>query len=616
MLSGIEPIQIGIVTALLLAFGYLWLLVGRGSWYDTLSERFIFGIPWGSALCITAIVLFYLFAQSGLTHWNSPVTLAFRSWSYLYPLGLLTSGFAHANPAHLTGNMIGTLVLAPIVEYAWGHYPPNATGTDYEYPPPGDLIGVESPAENDTGWHNPWVRALIVFPAVVVLVSLATSVLAFGWSLGFSGTVFAFGGFAVVYVPVLAVIAMVGFTGTAVVISTLLDPVLRATAGAGASGPPGWWGVNVQAHLLGFLLGVMLALVLLHHRNESRRPAVIFFATLLFGLSRQLYVFTDSPGEDVFLQLRGVGVIFVLGLAILITATISADESPLPDQATEISWVPTMRPVALVWVGGIAVLLWAVWSGTIDSGSVPVFGIGIAPVLLILLIFPFFPANGPSRVGSVLSRRDLLVFSLALVIAVVALPSVATNYAQMSDDPVPDTESFVIDGYEVTYAENTKHGRLGTDESGVIVVNEQRQIWSSVVGKSDLKGGGAVTVPVGGLGWRETVTASRTGWNVLGNGSAYAVDLSHDGETVQAFRSAPAVARAQVVNKTVAVEVVGEQFLLNVTRGKTTLGTVRVPSVNESTRIGTLEFETEEIDGTPSVFAHENGTRVLIAERE
>lgn len=616
MPAGIEPIQIGVITALLVSFGYLWVLVGHGRWYDRLAERFVLGVPWGTVVCITGVVLFYLFAQSGFSHWSSPVTLPFRSWSYYYPLGLLTSAFAHANPSHLIGNMIGTLVLAPLVEYAWGHYPPSRTDTEYEYPPPGEISGTERPVETESRWQTPWVRALVIFPAVVVVVSLATSVFAFGWSLGFSGTVYAFGGFAVVYFPLLTVVAMVGFTGTAIVINTLLDPVVRATAEAGSSGPPSWWGVNVQAHLLGFLLGVMLALYLLHRRNETRRPAIIFFATLLFGLSRQLYVFTDSPEDDVFLQLRGVGVIFVLGLTILITATIAAEERSLPGRVTDISWVPTMRLVALLWIGAVGVLLWAVWSGTIDSGAVPVFGVGIVPVLFILLLYPFFPANGPSRIGSQLSRRDLLLLSLGLIIAVVALPSVITNAIQMSDDPVPDAESISIDGYEITYAENTPHGRFGTNESGVIVVNERRNIWISTVDKSDLKDSGEVTVPVGGLGWRETVTVSREGWDVDGGGSAYIVDLSYDNETVPTFRSSPAEARAQIANKTIAVEVVRDQFVLNVTRKGTNVGAVEIPPVGESTNLGTLEFETEATGGTPSVFARENGTRVLIAERE
>jgi hypothetical protein len=62
--------------------------------------------------------------------------------------------------------------------------------------------------------------------------------------------------------------------------------------------------------------------------------------------------------------------------------------------------------------------------------------------------------------------------------------------------------------------------------------------------------------------------------------------------------------------------VVGEQFRLNVTRGEDTLGTVQIPGPNETTRVGALEFETESVDGTPSVFAQQNGTRVLIAEQE
>jgi len=131
-----------------------------------------------------------------------------------------------------------------------------------------------------------------------------------------------------------------------------------------------------------------------------------------------------------------------------------------------------------------------------------------------------------------------------------------------------------------------------------------------------LKEGGQVTVPVGGIAWRETVTADRQGWDVIGNGSAYAVDLLHDGQTIRAFRSDPAEVRAEIANKSVAVEAVGERFLLNVTRNGTSLGTAVIPPMNGSTTIGTLAFETADIGGTPSVFARENGTRVLIAQEE
>jgi hypothetical protein len=278
--------------------------------------------------------------------------------------------------------------------------------------------------------------------------------------------------------------------------------------------------------------------------------------------------------------------------------------------------VPTKRLLAIVWLAAVGVLLWSTWAGTIDRGTIPIFGIGAVPVLLLLALYPFFPADRPSRIGTQLSRRDLFLFALAFTIGIVVLPSLYTNYVRMGDDPVPDSETITIEGYDITYAENTRHGRLGTNESGVIVVNEQRDIWITAVDKSDLAGGGEVTIPVGGIGWRETVTATRQGWDVVGNDSTYAIDLSHDGETIRAFRSPSSQARATIANKTVAVEVVGEQFRLNVTRGEDTLGTVQIPGPNETTRVGALEFETESADGTPSVFAQQNGTRVLIAEQE
>ena len=612
MVLGIELIQLGVILAMVLAGGYVWALAGRGTWYAFLSKRFLFGVPWGTLVSIAGVLAFYLFAQSGLSHWNSPVTLPFRSWSYFYPEGLLAAGFAHVSPAHLVGNMIGTVVLAPIVEYAWGHYPPGRKEIDYEFPPPGDV--QPEPAEmNETGRqyrHRPWVRAFVTFPGVVFLISILTSVFALGWSLGFSGTVFAFGGFAVVYFPVAAIIAMVGFTGTSILINTLLDPILRATADPGTPGPPGWWGVNVQAHMLGFLIGVLLALALLQYRDERRRPEWVFFAVLVFGLARQLYAFTTSGGEDIFLQLRGVGVIFVLGLTVLITAAVAADERSAPTPFAKSTLWPDHRLVRVLWVIAVALLGVVLWSSTVADGNLSPLAVAFAPVLLVLLVLPAFSA----ATGN--ARRQLLVVSLFIVLVVVALPSLASNLPGMSDDPVPDGETITIEDYTLTYAEDADHGRIATTSSGVIVVSESRQIWSAVVDKDELEHDGEAMVPVGGVGWREAVTATRTGWEVTGSDAAYVVDLEHDNETVRAFSSEQSEAQVQIAGQRIAVQPTESEFLLNVTSEREAVGTVPIPEENESTNVGQLDFSTEQTDETVAVFAHSNGTRVQIAEKE
>ena len=152
---GVGTIQLLIVAALAAATGYIWQLEGRGRWRPLLTDRFLYGVPWGTLITVAGVVAFYLFAQSGLRHWAEPVTVAFRSWSYSYLPGMLSSGFAHGSPDHLVGNLIGTVVLAPIAEYAFSHYPPQRSGgtaEKFQYPPPSRTsLGVGSAQTGESG---------------------------------------------------------------------------------------------------------------------------------------------------------------------------------------------------------------------------------------------------------------------------------------------------------------------------------------------------------------------------------------------------------------------------------------------------------------------------------
>ena len=619
MLAGVETLQLVVLAAIGLLVGYLYAAGDPRSWYEMLSERLIYGIPWGTLVSVLVVVSFYLFAQSGLQHWDSPVTLPFRSWSYFYPEGLFAAGFAHAGPNHLIGNLIGTVVLAPIVEYAWSHYPPakKADSAPYEYPPPGD-VSVESieQSSEDTGWlGTPWIRAVVIFPAIVVLVSILTSLLALGWSLGFSGTVFAFGGFAVVYFPLTAVLAMVGITGTSVLVTSLREPVLRATAEPGAPGPPGWWGVNVQAHMLGFLLGVLLAVVLLRYRSESRRAVQVFLAALAFGLTRQLWAFATSGGEDIYLMQRGIGFVFVVAIAVLIGVLVGARDEPVPELVSR-PWMPTRRTLAYLWFVALFVLAGILWIPIGFAGLDWFQGVLFALVLLVFVI-PSLPTVLPDRiVSSPLSQKQLLLFALIVIVVIVALPSYVSNAPGMSDDPVPDAATVTIEDYHVTYAEDTPHGRFSSNESGVIVVSNERDIWSSVVDKSELAHDGEATVVVGGFGWRDTVDVNRTGWSVAGSDAVYAVDLEHDGETTRAFESLPAETRSVVANQSIAVVAASDGFRLNVTSNGDHVGTTQMPALNQTRTVGDLALSTEMVDDTRSVFASQDGTRILVASRE
>lgn len=624
----------GIRLAILLVLGgfiaYVWHLVGRGRWYEVLDERFIYGVPWGTLVTMVGVIGFYLFAQSGLTNWSDPVVHAFRSWSYTYPLGWLSAGFAHAGPNHLLSNMLGTLVLAPIVEYAYGHYPPSKrerrTSADrlreYVYPPPTATDAVPSPAGTPSAdgpgglraklRTDPRLRAFVVVPLMMIVVSILTSFFALGWSLGFSGTVFALLGFALIYYPITTVIAMVALTAVNVIVAALRQPVLVATTDPGAPGPPGWAGVNVQAHMLGFLIGILLALALLSYRNERPDVGRVAFATVLVVMIRSLWSLALGS-DEVYRQYRGIGVVFVLALSFVIVATVAArGDRTLPGPSRP-SLLPTYRRAAWGWLvllvaGGALILLWQGLSSEAMAAvvaTIAVLGIPSLPVLL------------PGRFGAgPLTYRHLFVGALVLITVIIALPSLIHNLPGMAEDPVPEGEVVEIEDYTITYAENASHGRINTTDSGVIVVSEQREIWSNVVRQSRLAHSGDATVTVGGLGWREELTANRSGWDVAGNDSAYVVDLEYDGEVTRAFESDPVTAQSRIANRSVHVEPTAEAFVLNVTRDGESLGRSAIPALNESIAVGGLDFATEPHDDGEAVFASRDGTRILIAEEE
>jgi len=636
-----------LVVSALGAIGYLWHLQGRERWRDLLTDRFIYGIPWGTLVSIVGVVAFYLVAQSGLDHWGEPVTVAFRSWSYSYLPGMLMSGFAHASPDHLVGNLIGTVVLAPLVEYAWSHYPPggteshDGTGSDagaerdasadeYYYPPPADpaddlIAGHDRPAADrdklaadrdgsrsttdDRLLARPWFRAFVAFPAAVVVVSLLTSVFALGWSLGFSGTVFAFGGFAVVVLPLSTIVAMLAVGGVGIFYRALTEPILRVTLDSGAPDPPSWAGVNVQAHLLGFLVGVVLGYALLSARDRRPQVGRIFLAALLFGIARQLWLLPLSDG-DTFTQYRGIGLILVVALTTLITAVAAASDRPLLPPDSGLATIGTL--LCALWLCAAAVIVAIIG---FESGWAPAAVVPTAAILTIIsapALLPFLPGD---RFGSPVSRRTALLAGLVLVAGVLAIPSAVGNLPGMDDDAVPEG-AVAVEDYRVAYAEDASHGRIDSTDGGVIVVSERRDVWLSAVSKQKLAHEGNVTVPLGGVGWRTPITAERSGWEVLGNDSVYAVDLGLRGNRTRSFASSPQLASALIANHTVSLAPTADGFEVSVLRNGTVVDEVPIPDRNGTASAGPIRFAVQPDEDTLALFANANGTRVEIARKE
>lgn len=615
----VSPTQIVLLLALGAALGFVWYYEGRGRWRSRFDDRFLYGIPWGTLVTITVVVLFYLLAQGGVRNWSEPVTLPFVTWSYFYPTGLVTSGIAHGSPQHLASNMAGTLAFAPIVEYAWSHYPPGDA----------ESTGQESRSDSSGGLlARPWIRAVVVFPLLLFGIAFVTALFSFGPGLGFSGAVFALLGFAVVTYPLSTVVAVVVGTVFGTLYNALSEPVVREVVETGTPAPPAWAGIAFQAHLLGFLLGVALGIGLLWRRGWRPTTQRVFFATLLVGIAQSLWLLASPGGDDVFFLYRGAGVVFVLLLTILVTVAVTGSDRPLPSVLGRFDRVPTRRQLAALWLGLV------VLGGVFIAGGAVVTGqplaISVVPIALLttLLALPAIPPLAPDRwVTSPVSRRRTAVVGLLVLTLLVALPSLPISLVTLGDDPVPGSGGVEVGDYTVTYEENATSAQrpaidlggddlLASQQTGVIVVSETRQLWTIGVREEVLEFEGNNTAVVGGIGWRETVHAERTGWDVVGNDTAYAVDLELDGETTRSFVSDPVQAEARIDGRTLALVPTDDAFLVRVSEDGSRIGETPVPSVGETASVGELQFSTERSSDGVRVLAETADTRLMIAEHE
>jgi membrane associated rhomboid family serine protease len=527
----------------------------RGSWGERLRRRFLAGVPWGTLVSAGLVLAVYLFVQGGWSHWYAPVTIPFRAWSYFYPLGVVTAGFAHVGVGHLLGNLAGTLALAPLAEYAWGHFP-----------------GERGSYSFGSARTNPYVRAFLLFPGAVVAVGLLTAAFGIGPVIGFSGVVFAFAGFALVFYPVPTVLALVASDALRLAYLSVRTPVVEASSSPGYGAP--WWAqIAVQAHALGLLLGVVLALGLLRRRGGAGRSGVrLWVGGALVAVSEALWAVYWFRGGETFVLYRAVGLALVALLATLVAVAGSASDRPLLDR------IPDAVPAR------------------------------VRPRLAPLRAVP---------------RWQSAAALLLVATAAVAGPAVPVNLLAASEEPVPGPSTEVRD-YEVTYAENVTSGMVSVidielfgettrvDTAGVIVRSESRNIWLTAVSKGELAFFGRQTVLLGGIGWRSLVVANRTGWVPVGGEPVYRVRLRNGGESFVAFRSAPSTAAPVVAGRNVTVAAVGDGFRLRVSRNNTTLGTTPLPANGSAATVGGLRL----VRRSGAVYAVRNDTRVRVVRKE
>ncbi|MFP9193446.1 rhomboid family intramembrane serine protease [Natronosalvus vescus] len=618
-------VVLGLTVAAALLF--VWYADGRTSVRGALEHRFLYGVPWGTAVTVSIVVAFYLFVQGGLRHWSEPLMLPFVTWSYFYPTGVLTAGVAHGSPAHLLSNMAATLVFAPLAEYAWSHYPDlerrkrsrgaDSDGSEYDPTYDGGLV------------NHPWVRAVVIFPGALLGLALLTAAFSLGPGLGFSGVVFALAGFVLVIYPLPAVIATVGAGALSTLFTAFSQPILRETLDPGAPSPPAWAGIGFQAHLLGFLIGVVLGIALLSLRNRRPEARHVFFATLLFGMAQALWLIAWPGGDDSFYLYRGAGVTLVFVLTILITVAVAGRTQPLPRPLSGVARAPSRRQFSILWLVVLFALVVLLVASAVAAGESVVLVAMTVGLVALVLATPALLAVVPTRLrpgsGPTTYRQGAVVV-LVVFTVLVAASGIPLSLAVVDDDSAP-AGGVEVGDYTVTYAENATSGQvpgvdLGDDElfaseqSGVIVVSEQRHLWTVPIRDVVLAHDGNGTVHVGGVDWRETVHVERTGWEVTGNDTVYVVDLEVNGEVTRSFESEPATAHAQIDEQSIVIVPTAEGFDVRITRDGERIDETPLPSAGETATVGDLEIATEVVDGVDRLVVRGDGSSVQVAERE
>lgn len=293
---------LAIAVAALVSGGVLYALARPdGRWGRRVRSRFVLGIPWGTLVIAAFVLLFYLLPQGGLTNWFRPLVVPYRAWSYFYPLGILSAGFAHSGPGHLVGNLLGTFTFGVLAEYAWGHFPTRRGSQSFR-------SLREDPRARIAG-----------FVAVTLLASVFMGAFSLGPVIGFSGVVFAYAGFALVRYPLGTVGVLLVGDLLRLIYRALQQPTLTATPRPSFS-TPFWAEIAIQGHAIGFFFGVLLAALLFARRDERPSTALVWLATLLFAVDRGLWaVYTFSEGGS-FVLYRAAGVALLFLIAALVAS--------------------------------------------------------------------------------------------------------------------------------------------------------------------------------------------------------------------------------------------------------------------------------------------------------
>lgn len=445
------------------------------------------------------------------------------------------------------------VLLSSFAHFSDGHLVGNMTGT-VVFAPLAEYVWGHYPETPQSGWRGDSRARIAVFVAAVGLVGILGSIIVPGAVIGFSGVVFAFAGFTVITAPVGSIFAIVGLGVVRLGYRALTDPFLVAQAQEQFV-RPSWANIAVQGHLYGMVVGVVLAVVLLQYRRDEPRVEAVFAAALVFSISRSLQSVYWFLGNETYVLFTAVGAAGVVILATIVA--VAADGR--------------------------------------DGLSLPVVGVSAGKVAMGLLV---------------------------LVLVGLAVAGIPYNLAQVDGGPATESGATVeVRDYTVTYATSAEDqyisavgvpgvGSPTVRRSGVIVVSERRNSWEVAASAQQLATQRSATLTLGDATWRDTVTVSRTGWNVAGENATYVIEASHDGQQTRLHADDPAVANLRLDGRTVTIRPAPERFEVVVTENGQVVGAQPVPADGRRTSIGDIEFAR---DGRALLAAHDQ-TVLQVAE--
>jgi membrane associated rhomboid family serine protease len=522
-----------------------------GGWARRLRSRLLLGIPWGTLSVLAFLLGVFLFVQGAYSG---------EIFDPRQPVTYAFTAWSYDYP-------LGVLTAA-FSHGSFGHFFGNAVAlvvfgsiTEYAY---GHFPLERGAQAHRSVRESPYARPL-VFVGVVLGVGLLTAAFSPGPIIGFSGVTYALAGFAIVYRPLSALSGLLVVDVVRLLYSAFTSPVQTYSPSVQSIGV--WFAdVAVLGHLLGFLVGIGLAFALLGHRDERPASARVWIAAVVYGLVQNLWLVYLPLDNSRYLLLRGVGVAFVFLVAAVVLAGVTRPSRP-----------------AIPWPSQ--------FSSTVRD-SLPSRG-AVATMFVIVSLLSLSMAGAATHLRSVDST---------------ALPN----------DPVE------IRDYQVGYSENVSNEIYSLDvpglsqgetvqSSGVIVYSEQRHVWQVATSTSRLASNGVARVVVGGVGWRETVWVTRTGWSVVGGAETYRVQLyPPDAEPRLAFASDPATAEAVIDNRSIALRPSGTDFEIAVSRNNETLGVETLPDDGANTTVGAIRFERRG----RNLYAASDGTRLRIANKK